>query len=148
LVVVGPGDAQRQKRALLAKAQKHFPYGFGATSGSNFVVLDVGEVSEDEEEYGVGVYQKDRLDGAEKVDIWAEGKHKTFALDGEDQFEGGKESGSEDDAAAEHVADDGEEVIAWEYQMGPEGRNKFDEYYEARKAKNKKQTPTPVRRDW
>ncbi len=126
--------------------KNNFPYGFGAASGSEFLVLDVGEVSEDEEEYGV--YQKDRLDGAEKVDIWAKGKHWTFALNGEDQFEEEEESGSEDDAAAEHIADQGEEVIAWEYQIGPEGRNKFDEYYEARKAKNKKQTPTPVRRDW
>jgi len=55
----GPGDAQRQKQALLAKAQKYFPYGFGAASGSNFVILDVAEVSEDEEDYGT--YQKDRL---------------------------------------------------------------------------------------
>lgn len=31
-VVEGPGDAQRQKQALFAKAQKYFPYGFGNCS--------------------------------------------------------------------------------------------------------------------
>lgn len=60
LTSLAPGDRQRQKQALLAKAQKYFLYGYGASSGSKFVVEDVADVSEDEEDYGV--YQKDRLD--------------------------------------------------------------------------------------
>jgi hypothetical protein len=46
------GDKQRAKEAVLAKAAKYFPYGFGPATGSRFVVEEVGEVSEDEEEYG------------------------------------------------------------------------------------------------
>ena len=36
----------------------------------------------------------------------------------------------------------------WENQMGPEGRTKFDEYYEARKAKIKKRAQILRRNDW
>ncbi|OAQ58811.1 parp domain-containing protein [Pochonia chlamydosporia 170] len=46
------GDKQRAKAAVLAKAAKYFPYGFGPATGSKFIVEEVGEVSEDEEEYG------------------------------------------------------------------------------------------------
>lgn len=111
------------------------PYGYGASSGSKFAVLDVAEVSEDEEEYGQ--YQKDRVDGAENVDIWAAEGHGTLALDDEDQFEGGEESGSEG-GESDDEKEVGELPIAWEYEMGPKGRTRFDEFYEARKAKNKK----------
>ena len=55
-----PGDVQRRKEALIAKAAKYFPYGYGPKQGANFVVEDVGEVSEDEEEYGE--YQADRVE--------------------------------------------------------------------------------------
>lgn len=46
------GDKQRAKAAVLAKAAKYFPYGFGPATGNKFVVEEVGDVSEDEEEYG------------------------------------------------------------------------------------------------
>jgi hypothetical protein len=64
-----PGDKQRNKEALIAKASKYFPYGYGPATGASFVVEEVGEVDEDEEEYGQ--YQKDRIDEADgKTDIW------------------------------------------------------------------------------
>ncbi|KAI1409432.1 hypothetical protein F5Y13DRAFT_170412 [Hypoxylon sp. FL1857] len=47
-----PGDAQRAKAATLARAAKWFPYGYGPSTGSKFVVEEIGEVDEDEEEYG------------------------------------------------------------------------------------------------
>jgi len=47
-----PGDRQRQKAALVAKAAKYFPYGYGPATGTRFVVEEVGEVDEDEEDYG------------------------------------------------------------------------------------------------
>jgi hypothetical protein len=56
-----PGDVQREKEATYARATKYFPYGFGPATGKKFVVLEVGEVDEDEEEYGD--YQKYRVEG-------------------------------------------------------------------------------------
>lgn len=57
---LGPGDIQRQNQALTSKAAKWFPYGYGPATGTSFVIEAVGDVDDDEEEYGV--YQKDRLD--------------------------------------------------------------------------------------
>ncbi|KAF8532809.1 hypothetical protein BDD12DRAFT_868305 [Trichophaea hybrida] len=42
----------RKKQALAARAKKFFPFGFGTATGTRFVVEDVAEVEEDEEEYG------------------------------------------------------------------------------------------------
>lgn len=68
-VAVAPGDKQRQKEALIAKASKYFPYGYGPANGTSFVIEDVGEVDEDEEEYGD--YQKLRVDEThENNDFW------------------------------------------------------------------------------
>jgi hypothetical protein len=47
-----PGDRQRNKEAVYAKAAKYFPYGYGPATGTKFVVEEVGEISEDEEVYG------------------------------------------------------------------------------------------------
>ncbi|PKS05642.1 hypothetical protein jhhlp_008161 [Lomentospora prolificans] len=55
-----PGDRQRAKEAVMARARKWFPYGYGPGTNGNFVVEDVGEVSDDEEEYGE--FQNMRLD--------------------------------------------------------------------------------------
>jgi hypothetical protein len=60
---LGPGDKQRLKEELIAKAAKYFPYGYGPATGTSFVVEEVGEVDDDEEEYGD--YQKARLDGVD-----------------------------------------------------------------------------------
>jgi hypothetical protein len=64
-----PGDRQRQKQALMAKALKYFPYGYGPATGTRFVIEDVGEVDEDEEDYGD--YQQLRVDATyEKDNFW------------------------------------------------------------------------------
>lgn len=55
-----PGDKQRAKQAVFAKAAKYFPYGYGPATGSKFLVEEVGEISDDEEEYGE--YQALRID--------------------------------------------------------------------------------------
>lgn len=69
VAVIAPGDKQREKEALIAKASKYFPYGYGPASGTSFVIEDVGEVDEDEEEYGD--YQKLRVNEThENTDFW------------------------------------------------------------------------------
>jgi hypothetical protein len=47
-----PGDIQREKEARKAAALKWFPYGFGPATGTRFVIEEVGDISDDEEEYG------------------------------------------------------------------------------------------------
>lgn len=49
---MGPGDRKRAREAVHAKASKYFPYGYGPATGAKFVVEEVGEVSDDEEDYG------------------------------------------------------------------------------------------------
>lgn len=67
--VLFPGDAQRLKQEKIARAAKFFAYGFGPVAGSHIVIEDMGEIDEDDEEYGE--YQKDRLAGKrEEADIW------------------------------------------------------------------------------
>lgn len=47
-----PGALLAKKQALKAAASKWFPYGFGPAVGTSFVIEEIGEVSDDEEEYG------------------------------------------------------------------------------------------------
>ncbi|KAJ3529848.1 hypothetical protein NM208_g9577 [Fusarium decemcellulare] len=47
-----PGDIQREKEARKAAAMKWFPYGFGPATGTKFVIEEIGDISDDEEEYG------------------------------------------------------------------------------------------------
>ena len=59
-----------------------FRSGIGAASGSYFLVEAVGEVSEDEENFGN--YRKERLDDAnDGNEVWTMDDHMKFALDGE-----------------------------------------------------------------
>ncbi|KAF3297409.1 hypothetical protein TWF132_007505 [Orbilia oligospora] len=58
-----PADIVRRKQALMARALKWFPYGYGPATGTRFVVEAVADVSDDEEEYGE--YQKDKIEGVE-----------------------------------------------------------------------------------
>ena len=51
-----PRIAEQQERKVAAL--KWFPYGFGPATGTSFVIEEVGEISDDEEDYGT--YQKDR----------------------------------------------------------------------------------------
>lgn len=45
----------------MAQASKFFAYGFGPVSGKNIVIEEVGEVDDDEEDYGE--YQAQRVEG-------------------------------------------------------------------------------------
>ena len=47
-----PAAVQAKKQAMKAAAQKWFPHGFGPATGTNFVIEEIGEVSDDEEIYG------------------------------------------------------------------------------------------------
>ncbi|KAM5342837.1 hypothetical protein ACJ41O_013803 [Fusarium nematophilum] len=47
-----PGDIRREREARKAAAMKWFPYGFGPATGTKFVIEEIGEISDDEEEYG------------------------------------------------------------------------------------------------
>jgi hypothetical protein len=98
------GDRQRAKAALLSKAEKYFPYGFGPATGSKFVVEEVGYVSEDEEEYGE--YQDARVEEKNhdlNADYWSWIKYG--------EMEDGGEARREADEYAEQVRTYGP---AWE----------------------------------
>lgn len=47
-----PGAKVAKREALKAAAEKWFPYGFGPASGTNFVIEEIAEVDDDEEEAG------------------------------------------------------------------------------------------------
>ncbi|CAH0030277.1 unnamed protein product [Clonostachys rhizophaga] len=67
---MAPGDRQRAKEAVFARAAKYFPYGYGPASGKRFVVEEVGEVSDDEENYGD--YQNlEEDETAENTEFWS-----------------------------------------------------------------------------
>jgi hypothetical protein len=53
-----PGDDERKKQALKAAAAKWLPYGYGPAKGTNFVVEDMAEVSDDEELHGEFQHQR------------------------------------------------------------------------------------------
>ena len=53
-----PGDVQRKKQALKAAATKWFPYGYGSSAGTSFVIEDMADNSDDEEEFGDFQYQR------------------------------------------------------------------------------------------
>lgn len=55
---LAPGDAQRQKAEIFARGSKWFPYGYGPATNGKFVIEDVAEIDDDEEEWGN--YQSDR----------------------------------------------------------------------------------------
>ena len=46
------GDVEREKAAKQAAAAKWFPYGYGPARGTRFVIEEIGETSDDEENYG------------------------------------------------------------------------------------------------
>lgn len=47
-----PAAKVAKKEALKAAASKYFPYGYGPATGTNFVIEEIGDVSDDEEDYG------------------------------------------------------------------------------------------------
>lgn len=49
---LAPGDAKREKERKKAAAMKWFPNGFGPAKGTSFVIEEIGQVDDDEEDYG------------------------------------------------------------------------------------------------
>ena len=108
-----------------------FRSGFGAASGSHFVVEAVGDVSEDEEHWGG--YQKERLldnATADNNDIWMMNDRLNFALDGEghlDDLDDEDENSDCDDVAVDDEGGEGKgkgktgnggnEEVAWSMSM-------------------------------
>ncbi|KAI0888914.1 ADP-ribosylation [Annulohypoxylon maeteangense] len=67
-----PGDVKRERAATFARATKWFPYGYGPSTGARFVVEEIGDVDEDEEDYGD--YQNLRIEGIKdksNLDFWS-----------------------------------------------------------------------------
>lgn len=50
--IMWPAAKKAKAEALKAGAMKYFPYGFGPATGTRFVVEDVADVSDDEEDFG------------------------------------------------------------------------------------------------
>lgn len=66
---LAPGDAQRRKAEIFARGSKWFPYGYGPATNGKFVIEDVAEVDDDEEEWGN--YQEDRAaEGNDGLGPW------------------------------------------------------------------------------
>ncbi|KAF2807292.1 uncharacterized protein BDZ99DRAFT_447640 [Mytilinidion resinicola] len=78
---MAPGDVLRLKQERLARAQKFFAYGFGPVSGRNIVIEDIGDIDDDEEDYGD--YQANRIDATstQASNPW------NWKLDGETAFD-------------------------------------------------------------
>lgn len=74
---LAPGDRKRAQEARKAAAMKWFPYGYGTAQGTRFVVEEVGEISDDEEDYGE----------------WQHDKHAYLAVDKEGHSLGQDERG-------------------------------------------------------
>lgn len=101
---LSPGDRQRAQEELKSKAAKWFPYGYGPATGTLFVIEQVGDVDEDDEDFGD--YQQERV---REVD---------------DGLQGGNSG--------------------WIWDSIPENGDKSkDEYYDSRRATNKRQGVNP-----
>lgn len=72
ITVLYPGDKARLKQERMAQASKFFAYGFGPVSGKNIVIEEVGEVDDDEEDYGEYQVQRVEGEGTERGggDVW------------------------------------------------------------------------------
>ncbi|KAF8855832.1 hypothetical protein BDZ45DRAFT_727889 [Acephala macrosclerotiorum] len=67
---VSPADVEAAKAARKAAASKYFPYGYGPATGTSFVIQEIGETSDDEENYGD--YQGMRIEVEDEVSKWEE----------------------------------------------------------------------------
>ncbi len=84
-VALAPGDRKRAVEARKAAAMKWFPYGYGTAQGTQFVVEAVGEVSDDEEDYGEWQEDKHAYLSVDKEGQWLQTEDaETYALFGED----------------------------------------------------------------
>ena len=67
-----PAARQSRKETLKAAASKYFPYGYGPATGTNFVIEEIGDVSDDEEDFGE--FQGLRVEANEWENYRAEGE--------------------------------------------------------------------------
>jgi len=65
-----PAEKDAIKQAKKAAAAKWFPYGFGPAKGTSFVIEEIAETSDDEENYGD--YQGERVEIDNKEGGWQE----------------------------------------------------------------------------
>lgn len=65
-----PAEREATKQAKKAAAAKWFPYGFGPAKGTSFVIEEIGETSDDEENYGDYQGERVEIDGGD--DSWQE----------------------------------------------------------------------------
>jgi hypothetical protein len=65
-----PAEVEEIKAAKKAAAAKWFPYGYGPAKGTSFVIEEIGETSDDEENYGE--YQGERIEVEDEVSKWQE----------------------------------------------------------------------------
>ena len=134
---MAPGDKQRVKETLIAKAGKYFSYAYGPVSGSKFIIEDVGEVDEDGEDYGE--YQEERVEGIKgENDIWKRDNDTSFVV--EETGEGLEDEDVSGENNKVKVMEDevGEDRGRSLWARGAKGKSQFDEYYDARTAKSKR----------
>ncbi|KAJ6782098.1 hypothetical protein PWT90_09733 [Aphanocladium album] len=90
-VALAPGDRKRASEARKAAAMKWFPYGYGSAQETRFVVEEVGEVSDDEEEYGEWQADKQAYLTVDKEGHWLEDENAdTYVIFGAEEGEEGK----------------------------------------------------------
>jgi hypothetical protein len=65
-----PAEREAIKQAKKAAAAKWFPYGYGPAKGTSFVIEEIGETSDDEENYGE--YQGERVEVDKADEDWQE----------------------------------------------------------------------------
>ncbi|KAF4978189.1 hypothetical protein FZEAL_5385 [Fusarium zealandicum] len=75
-----PGDVRREREARKAAAMKWFPYGFGPATGTRFVIEEIGDISDDEEEYGDWQAEKHGFSNSylERTGIYEEDEDKYY----------------------------------------------------------------------
>ncbi|KAI0387671.1 ADP-ribosylation [Hypomontagnella monticulosa] len=67
-----PGEIKQAKEAAMTRASKWFPYGYGPATGGRFVVEEIGEVDEDEEEYGdYQQFRGEEIKGNAGLNFWS-----------------------------------------------------------------------------
>jgi len=74
-----PAEKEEIKQATKAAAAKWFPYGFGPAKGTAFVIEEIGEADDDEEDYGE--YQGQRQEVGNEFRDWEDNMDGTSWFD-------------------------------------------------------------------
>ncbi|KAK3721693.1 hypothetical protein LTR37_002858 [Vermiconidia calcicola] len=81
-----PGEIRDKKQALKAAAKKWFPYGYGPAHGTNFVIEDIADVSDDEETFGD--FQNQRIEQEGEI----RGNHGRMGVSWFDEYQLGRKT--------------------------------------------------------